>query len=83
MGPDDRHATKVAVSIVPAPQAEPTELRRWFAATGDVRKDETVLAEIVAFLRANQARSVAMMERIVGCPHEEGIDYPIGEVCPN
>jgi hypothetical protein len=81
-GPDDRRATKVAVSIIRAPQAEPTELRRWFAATGDVRNDVTVLGEIAAFLRDNEVHSVAMVERIIGCPHEEGIDYPDGESCP-
>jgi len=25
---------------------------------------------------------VAMAERVIGCPREEGIDYPAGEVCP-
>jgi hypothetical protein len=23
-----------------------------------------------------------MIEEINGCPHEEGVDYPVGEVCP-
>jgi hypothetical protein len=23
-----------------------------------------------------------MADRIIGCPHEEGIDYPEGEECP-
>jgi hypothetical protein len=23
-----------------------------------------------------------MVEKIFGCPHEEGIDYPEGEKCP-
>ena len=23
-----------------------------------------------------------MIEEINGCPHEEGVDYPLGEVCP-
>jgi hypothetical protein len=27
--------------------------------------------------------SVAMVEAIIGCPHEEGIDYPTGESCPH
>jgi hypothetical protein len=26
--------------------------------------------------------SVAMADRIIGCPHEEAIDYPRGTVCP-
>jgi hypothetical protein len=25
---------------------------------------------------------VAMIEEINGCPHEEGVDYALGEVCP-
>jgi hypothetical protein len=24
---------------------------------------------------------VAAFDRIIGCPHEEGIDYPEGEIC--
>ena len=81
-GPDDRRASKVAVSIIPAADAEATELRRWFAEAGDIRKDGAVLAEITAFLRDQQVRSVVMREGIFGCPHEEGIDYPSGEDCP-
>ncbi|AJC79378.1 hypothetical protein IE4803_CH02182 [Rhizobium etli bv. phaseoli str. IE4803] len=81
-GPDNRRATKAAVSIILAPHAEPADLRRWFAETGDLRTDETIVAEIVAFLRENDVKSVAAMDGIIGCPHEEGIDYPPGEDCP-
>jgi hypothetical protein len=82
-GPDDRRATKVAVGIVPAPQSELTEMGRWSGETGDVRMDDTILAEIVTFLRQHKVQSVAMTEAILGCPHEEGIDYPNGETCPD
>lgn len=81
-GPDDRRATKVAVGIIPAPEAEVTELRRWFSETGDVRRDDAIMAEIAAFLREHEVHSVASIDRIIGCPHEEGIDYPEGENCP-
>jgi hypothetical protein len=80
-GPDDRRATKVVASVVPGPDAEPAELRRWFAETGDVRADEVAFTEIAAFLREHGVHSVAMVDRIIGCPHE-GIDYPEGEICP-
>ena len=30
----------------------------------------------------NKVKSVAMIEDIIGCPHEKGIDYPNGESCP-
>jgi hypothetical protein len=33
-------------------------------------------------LREHNVRSFIMMEKIFGCPHEEGIDYPVGESCP-
>ncbi|MBW8786311.1 hypothetical protein HFO93_17375 [Rhizobium leguminosarum] len=81
-GPDNRRASKAAVSIMPALHADPLDLRRWFAETGDLRMDETVIAEIAAFLRENEVKSVVMAEGIIGCPHEEGIDYPVGEPCP-
>jgi hypothetical protein len=80
-GPDDRRASKVAVSCVRQEGAEP-QLRRWFSETGDARTDETILAEVAAYLREHSVHSVAMVDRIIGCPHEEGIDYPMGEACP-
>ena len=41
-GPDNGRATKVTVGIIPAPQSERAEMRRWFGETGDVRTDETM-----------------------------------------
>lgn len=62
--------------------AEP-ELCRCFSETGDVRTDKTILAEMAAFLKQHSVRSVVMVDEIIGCPHEEGIDYPTGESCPH
>jgi hypothetical protein len=80
-GPDDRSASKVAAGVLLTRDSEPIT-RRWFADTGDIRADMKVMAEIATFFREQGASSVAMMDRIIGCPHEEGIDYPDGEVCP-
>ena len=80
-GPDNRRASKVAVSFIRYEGADP-ELRRWFSESGDVRSDSTILAEIAAYLRQCSVHSVAMADGIIGCPHEEGIDYPFGENCP-
>jgi hypothetical protein len=80
-GPDNRRASKVAVSFIRAKGAEP-ELRRWFSEAGDVRTDPTIAVEIAEHLRRHGVHSVAMTDRIIGCPHEEGIDYPMGEACP-
>lgn len=81
-GPDNRRASKAAVSCTQAEGAEPA-LRRWFSETGDVRTDATTLAEIAAFLKQHSVHSVAMVDGIIGCPHEEGIDYPTGQSCPH
>ena len=81
-GPDDSTATKLTVAIVPTEDAEPTDLRRWFSKEQtDIRNDIQVTEEVVAFIAEAGARSVVMADRIIGCPHEEGIDYE-GATCP-
>jgi hypothetical protein len=81
-GPDDEFASKVAVGIVAADGADPDPLERWFAAELDVRRDPAIGDRILALIREHGVKTVAMSGRIIGCPHEEGIDYPPGEVCP-
>ena len=81
-GPDDTRASKVAVGIVTAQDAEPIVLERWFAKDGDIRTNPVVAGEILQFLGVHGAKSVVMTDGIIGCPHEEGIDYPDGRVCP-
>jgi hypothetical protein len=81
-GPDDTRASKVAVGIMLSEGAKPSALERWFAEEGDIRNDPAVGAQILQFIAAHQVKSVVAMEGIIGCPHEEGIDYPDGEVCP-
>jgi hypothetical protein len=81
-GPDDTRVSKVAVGIVNTEDAEPSTLQRWFSEAGDVRTDPSVTSEILKFVQDYGAKSVVMSDRIIGCPHEEGIDYPDGQVCP-
>jgi hypothetical protein len=81
-GPDDRRASKVAVGIVPTEGAEPIELERWVSDQGDVRNDMDITTAILKFVEQHGARTVVMAERIIGCPHEEGLDYPEGQKCP-
>ena len=80
-GPDDQRASKVAVGIVMTEDEAPL-MQRWFSENGDVRGDPGITVEIVKFIQQHAARSVVMTDRIMGCPHEEGIDYPEGEKCP-
>jgi len=80
-GPDDATATKIAVGIIPAEGAEASSLRRWVSDGSDIRRDVEVAAEVLLFIEAAGALSVTMVDRIIGCPHEEGIDYE-GPTCP-
>ena len=80
-GPDDEYATKVAVGIVTEEGAEPTALERWKVEGGDVRFNPTIAEQVAEFIRAHGALSIATTGGIMGCPHEEGIDYPDGEGC--
>jgi hypothetical protein len=57
-------------------------LRRWFSDSGDVREDQKITEEITAFLKERGVVESAVADRIIGCPHEEGVDYPMGGVCP-
>lgn len=81
-GPNNRQATKLVVAIFPQPQKEPATLRKWTVASGDIRNDATVNGEVVNFLQEHNVAHAAFADRILGCPHEEGIDYPAGGPCP-
>ena len=76
-GPDDQLATKVAVGIV-TQSDEVIAMNKWFSEQ-DVRFSAAINQQIVDFLAQHHAESVAMPDRIIGCPHEEGIDYPTGQ----
>jgi hypothetical protein len=80
-GPDLSRASKVAVGVIPHESASPQEMRAWTLETGDVRSDPVIATEIIEFIEAYGARSVAISDGIIGCPHQEGIDYE-GEWCP-
>ncbi len=82
-GPDDRKATKVAVGIVKSDDAEVEPLERWYSTDVDVRDDLSVVTAVETFLEAQQVKTVVMTDRLIGCPHEEGKDYPEGEACPS
>jgi hypothetical protein len=80
-GPNPSQATKVAVGIIPSENADVSQMRDWKVEHGDVRNDPTIAREILEFIQEHGALSVAMSDGIMGCPHQEGIDYE-GEWCP-
>ena len=59
--------------------AEPV-LKRWVGT--DVTTSPKVQKELQAFFEQHGVKSVAMSEGNMGCPHEEGEDFPHGEDCP-
>lgn len=79
-GPTDKKATKVTVALIEKDGAEPESLKSWFS-DPDIRQDALILEDILAFIADHNVKSVIMLDRIIGCPHQESIDYPDGEVC--
>jgi hypothetical protein len=82
-GPDDKKASKAVLGIIVSPGAE-VHLHKGFREVpqADLRYDLKLQNAWIELMRREGVRSLAMLEAINGCPHEEGIDYPLGQVCP-
>jgi hypothetical protein len=59
--------------------AEPSD-ERWVAT--DVTTNPKVQREMAEFFEQHGVKSVAASSGNMGCPHEEGMDFPEGEDCP-
>jgi hypothetical protein len=82
-GPDASLATKLVASVIPQDSdADPVAMKTWTSTDSDLRNDRGVIAETMAFFAMHGATTIVRPDRIIGCPHEEGIDYPMGRVCP-
>src|SRR6266852_7036822 len=80
-GPNLSQATKIVVGIVPSENGEVGELRDWKVDHGDIRANPGIAQEILEFMEEHRVLWVVMTDGIIGCPHQEGIDYE-GEWCP-
>ena len=82
-GPDDKKASKAVLGIIASPDSE-IQLHKWFREVpeADLRYDLKLQNAWIEIMHREGVRSLAMLEAINGCPHEEGIDYPLGQVCP-
>jgi hypothetical protein len=78
-GPDDKTTIKIAAGVIKSPNGEPI-LMRWVAT--DVTTSPKVRSEMTEFFRQHGVKSVVMSDGNMGCPHEEGEDFPNGEDCP-
>jgi hypothetical protein len=78
-GPDNQTCTRIIASVINAPNAKP-QFREWQDI--DVCENPQVASEIGDYFRLAGVKDVIMTEGVVGCPHDEGVDYSLGESCP-
>ena len=78
-GPDDKATTKIAAGVIVEEGAEAI-IERWVG-TG-VKEDPKVQQEIEEFFAKHGVKSVVASDGNIGCPHEEGDDFPVGQDCP-
>ena len=78
-GPDDKTTTKIVAGVVKEEEAEPI-IKRWVAT--DVTTNPKVQKEIERFFKKHGITRVGMSDGNMGCPHEEGKDFPVGGDCP-
>ncbi len=78
-GPDEKTTTKIAAAVIVSENAKPV-LERWMG-TG-VTTNPKVQRELQEFFQRHGVESVVMSRGNMGCPHEEGEDFPLGEDCP-
>ena len=67
--------------MIPGEDEEAAALERWQSDTEDVRMSVAIGEQVLAFFEQHGVRSVVMTDGIIGCPHEEGVDYD-GTTCP-
>ena len=78
-GPDDKTTTKIAAGVIVHDGAEAI-IQRWVAT--NVTTNPKVQQEMKELFLQHCVKSVAMSDGNMGCPHEEGMDFPHGEDCP-
>ncbi len=78
-GPDDQRTTKIVAAVIKRAGAEPI-LERWVGTK--VKEDPKTQRRIQDFMHKHRVQSVVATDRNMGCPHEEGEDFPRGEDCP-
>ncbi len=78
-GPDDKTTTRIVAGVIFGEDAEPI-IERWVAT--DVTTNPKVKREMDAFFKKHAVSAISASDGNMGCPHEEGKDFPEGEDCP-
>ena len=81
-GPDNRHASMVIATVLAHEDALPV-MHEWYESEMDVRLDGRIGGEVERFFREHPVHRIVMRKGVYGCPHDEGVDYPEGGVCPH
>jgi hypothetical protein len=81
-GPDNIRATKVVVGIFMAEFTDADVLEKYYSEDEDARFNLEIGEQVGFLLKKYGIKTVVAPDRIIGCPHEEGIDYPEGKPCP-
>ena len=78
-GPNDQTTTKIAAAVILHSSAEPI-MERFVGS--NIVDDPKVHEKIKIFFASHGVKSVIHSGGNLGCPHEEGEDFPLGEDCP-
>ena len=78
-GPSPNEASKIIVGILAGKDQTPL-VKEWLGE--NIAEDIESAKEIALFIKENDVSRVITSEWVLSCPHEEGVDYPRGEVCP-
>ena len=79
-GFDDTTTTKITATVFAAPDDDAGRARSWMGS--NIVHSPEMQGEVAEFVVTHGVKTVVMSYGNVGCPHEEGLDYPTGEDCP-
>jgi hypothetical protein len=79
-GPGPNNASKIVVGILKSKDQEPV-IQSW--TENNIADNVEIAREIAIFIKEQDVARVLTSEWVLSCPHEEGIDYPEGDLCPN
>jgi hypothetical protein len=78
-GPDNKTTTKVVAGVFLEEDAD-VIVERWVGT--DIMENPKVHRGIEEFFAKHGVKSISTMDENMGCVHEEGNDFPVGEDCP-
>jgi hypothetical protein len=78
-GPNDQVTTKIVAGVITWDGADPI-LERWMGT--NIKDSPKVKRQMQEFFQKHGVNSVVATDRNMGCPHEEGEDFPQGGDCP-